>query len=121
MEISVQDKKLLRKQSILVILLNLLVIGGAYIITPLSLYATGFTFTKKYFTQWVIIMMIWLVFASGYILAFPLWQGRFALLKIVKSLFKKNHESSEEGILIEGLVTYTKDEEYVIVKEVPIH
>lgn len=120
MEISTQDKKTLRKQSILAIFLNLLVIGGAYIILPISFYGTGYTFSKKYFTQWVIIMMIWLFLASAYILVFPLWQGRYALFKMAKSLFRKNIESGEEGILIDENASYTENKEYVIVKEVPI-
>ncbi|RVX66629.1 hypothetical protein B0A52_09380 [Exophiala mesophila] len=56
------------------------------VLWPMPLYGTGYIFSKKFFTGWVVVGILWLFFSSFCVGIFPLWQGRKTMVHTVKSM-----------------------------------
>ena len=55
-----------------------------------SLYGTAYMFSKKFFTGWVIVSLLWAFFSFFSVTVFPIIEGRHLLLSWVKALFGKS-------------------------------
>ncbi|KIV97412.1 hypothetical protein PV10_01167 [Exophiala mesophila] len=56
------------------------------VLWPMPMYGTGYIFSKKFFTGWVVVGILWLFFSSFCVGIFPLWQGRKTMVHTVKSM-----------------------------------
>lgn len=54
-----------------------------------SLYGTAYKFSKKFFTGWVIVSLLWAFFSFFSVTIFPIIEGRHLLWSWAKSLFGK--------------------------------
>ena len=105
--VSKDVQKLLKRHSWLSLLVNLFVVLGVYIIICVALYGTKRDLSKSSFTGLIIVMLIWLVVASAYIILFPLWQGRQSMARIAKHFIlrgkseelTKTEQSSDQATL----------------------
>lgn len=88
-EVTSKSEKILNRQSWYSIGINVFILIGAYVIIPTALYGSSHDFSKKSFTAFIVIMLIWLVVAAAYIIVAPLWQGRDSISTIVRVLLKK--------------------------------
>lgn len=114
MKTSEDDKHILRKHSIYSLILNLVLLFGAYIILPVSYYSADYTFSKTYFTQWIIIMILWLLCSTMYIIAFPLWQGRKTILKIFLEVFVKSSPHDVHNLQMDTSSREIKKNSYTV-------
>lgn len=104
------------------------------VLWPMPLYGTGYVFSKKFFTGWCVVGILWLFFSAGCVGLYPLWEGRKSMARtskgIIRSLMgrgKGNVVSGQEGREITGIEkeesggnTYGKEmmlEEKVVAKE----
>jgi hypothetical protein len=55
-----------------------------------SLYGTAYMFSKKFFTGWVIVSLLWAFFSFFSVTVFPIIEGRHLLWSWAKDLFGKN-------------------------------
>lgn len=115
--VSDNDKRLLRKQSFFAIILSILLLVGGYIVIPLAYYGSNYTFSRKYFTLWIIIIMIWLILATLYILIFPLWQGRRLIRKMINSFLLKASLGNEDEVMGVTSLNNSVKKNYEIVTE----
>jgi len=53
------------------------------VIWPLPLYATGYVFSKGFFSTWIIIGNCWIIFSLFAVGIFPLWQGRKVIMTMI--------------------------------------
>jgi hypothetical protein len=53
------------------------------------LYGTAYQFSKKFFTGWVIVSLLWAWFAFFAVTVYPLIEGRHLLASWTKELFGK--------------------------------
>lgn len=79
----------LKRHSFYSILINIFFFFGIYIILCISLYGISRDLSRSSFVGLIIVMLIWLLCASIYIILFPLWQGRDSLVKLVKFMVGK--------------------------------
>jgi Na+/proline symporter len=56
------------------------------ILWPIPLYASGYVFSKRFFTGWVVAGIMWLFFSFCCVGLFPLWQGRQGLIATLKAI-----------------------------------
>lgn len=57
------------------------------ILWPMPMYGSKYVFSKKFFTGWVVVGIIWLFF-TGFIVAFlPLWDGRKQIFYTARGLY----------------------------------
>lgn len=61
-----------------------------------SLYGTAYKFSKKFFTGWVIVSLLWAFFSFFSVTVFPIIEGRHLLLSWTKALFGKRSTATNE-------------------------
>jgi Na+/proline symporter len=66
------------------------------ILWPIPLYASGYVFSKPFFTGWVVASIMWLFFSFCCVGLFPLWQGRQGLIVTFKAI-KLDFNTSREA------------------------
>lgn len=88
-ETNLKNEKTLNRQSWYSLGINFFILIVAYIAIPCGLYGSSQDFSKRSFTAFIVIMLIWLVVAAVYIVVAPLWQGRKSIMKVVRVLLKK--------------------------------
>lgn len=49
------------------------------VLWPMPMYGTGYVFSKKFFTAWVVIGIIWLFFSTFCVGIYPLFEGRHGM------------------------------------------
>lgn len=114
------EEKILVRQSQLSLGVNLFVILGVYVVITCALYGWGGDFSKRSFTAFIVVMMIWLMVAAAAIIFYPLWQGRKTIKKVVLCVLGRQAASdyssggdSQSSIIdpdgVEGLVAGKKN------------
>jgi len=103
-----EQRKLLRasfiaKTMTVVLTLSLLILW------PMPMYGSGYIFSEKFFTGWVVVGMLWLFFSLMCVGIYPLWEGRKSLahnvVSIIKDITGKEHPSKHhrpEATFTEG-------------------
>lgn len=103
-----EQRKLLRaswiaKTMTVVLTLALLVLW------PMPMYGTGYVFSQKFFTGWVVVGIMWLFFSMFCVGLYPLFEGRHSLKHNVWAIWRditgKEHPSKHhrpEATLVEG-------------------
>jgi len=103
-----EQRKLLRasfiaKTMTVVLTLSLLILW------PMPMYGTGYVFSEKFFTGWVVVGILWLFFSIFCVGLYPLFEGRHSLKHNIWSIFKditgKEHPSKHhrpEATYVEG-------------------
>lgn len=57
------------------------------ILWPMPMYGTGYIFSKKFFTGWVVVGILWLFCSAGCVGIYPLWEGRHTSGRTIKAIF----------------------------------
>lgn len=112
-----EEQRDLAKASKIAIILNLILLIGGYLIVPLTFYGTGYKFSKKYFTQWVIIIVICLILAALCIIFYPLYDGRESFKLLFKGITGGNKtqvfESESGQISSDGEIVEVQTESVI--------
>ncbi|CDK29428.1 unnamed protein product [Kuraishia capsulata CBS 1993] len=88
MDISDKQKKTLTTQSYASLIINVVIVLGIYILQVVAMYGVEDELSKKSFTGFIVVMLIWLLLAALYIILFPLWQGRKSLMFVFPRLLR---------------------------------
>ncbi|KAI6782551.1 uncharacterized protein J7T54_003562 [Emericellopsis cladophorae] len=93
-----ERKKLTRALKIASVTTVLLAISFL-VLWPMPLYGTGYVFSRKFFTGWVIVGVIWIFCTFIAIVIYPLWESRATLIKVTKTMLgmKTNDHPVVEG------------------------
>ncbi|KAL4785329.1 Sodium:solute symporter family-domain-containing protein [Aspergillus varians] len=51
---------------------------------PIPMYGSGYVFSKKFFTGWVVVGIIWLFGTAFGVIIFPLWEGRESISRTAR-------------------------------------
>jgi hypothetical protein len=57
------------------------------VLWPMPLYGTGYIFSPKFFTGWVVVGILWLFCSSFCVGVYPLWEGRHSLTNTFCSMW----------------------------------
>lgn len=57
------------------------------ILWPMPMYGTGYVFSKKFFTGWVVVGILWLFCSAFCVGLYPLWEGRHTSTRTIKAIF----------------------------------
>jgi hypothetical protein len=63
-----------------------------------SLYGTAYQFSKKFFTGWVIVSLLWAFFSFGSVTLYPIIEERHRLLSWVKEFSRKPKAGETESV-----------------------
>lgn len=56
------------------------------ILWPIPMYGSSYIFSKKFFTGWVVVGLLWLFCTSFGVVLFPLYEGRESIIRTVKMM-----------------------------------
>jgi hypothetical protein len=57
------------------------------VLWPMPMYGSGYIFSKKFFTGWVVVGIIWMFFSAACVGVYPLWEGRKTSIRTFKSIY----------------------------------
>ncbi|KAF2661959.1 urea active transporter [Lophiostoma macrostomum CBS 122681] len=57
------------------------------ILWPMPMYGSGYIFSKKFFTGWVVVGILWMFCSAFCVGLYPLWEGRHTSARTFKSIF----------------------------------
>ena len=80
------EQKKLKKAAIIARSTTVVMTLVLLVLWPMPLFGTGYIFSKKFFTGWVVVGIMWLFFSTLCVGIFPLWQGRKTMFHTVKSI-----------------------------------
>jgi len=58
------------------------------ILWPMPMYGSGYIFSKKFFTGWIVVGILWLFISSFCVGIYPLWEGRTTMKRTVLAIWK---------------------------------
>jgi hypothetical protein len=56
------------------------------ILWPIPMYGTSYVFSKKFFTGWVVVGLLWLFCTLFGVVVFPLYEGRESIVRVVRMM-----------------------------------
>jgi Na+/proline symporter len=56
------------------------------ILWPIPMYGTSYVFSKKFFTGWVVVGILWLFCTLFGVVIFPLYEGRESIVRVVRMM-----------------------------------
>lgn len=83
---NVEEQRALSKDSTIAKITTVLMTLILLVLWPMPLYGTGYIFSKKFFTGWVSMGILWLFFSAFCVGLFPLWKGRHSITDTFKSI-----------------------------------
>lgn len=57
------------------------------ILWPIPMYGSSYVFSKKFFTGWVVVGLIWLFCTLFGVVVFPLYEGRESIMRVSRMMF----------------------------------
>ena len=58
------------------------------ILWPMPMYGSGYVFSKKFFTGWVVVGILWLFCSAGAVGVYPLWEGRASMAHTFRGIVR---------------------------------
>ena len=58
------------------------------ILWPMPMYGTGYIFSKRFFTGWIVVVFIWLFCSAICVGIYPLWEGRETCSRTIKAIIR---------------------------------
>ncbi|KAI1869975.1 uncharacterized protein JN550_005565 [Neoarthrinium moseri] len=107
------DPPALAKASRRAKIVSLVLVLVFLIIIPFSLYGTGYTFSRNFFTGWTVVVFLWSWVAAAVIWFLPLWQARKTWLGVMRAALGKSRNKPQ----IEGLEVSDINQEQVVATE----
>lgn len=72
------------------------------VLWPMPMFGSGYIFSKKFFTGWVVVGIIWMFCSAVAVGLYPLWEGRATSIRTFKSIIR---DVSGKGRAGQPLVT----------------
>jgi len=76
----------LKKSAVIARSLTAFMALALIILWPMPMYGTGYIFSEKFFTGWIVVGILWLFCSAGCVGIFPLYQGRKTFARTIKSM-----------------------------------
>lgn len=67
--------------------LTLFLFLALIIVWPMPMFGSGYIFSKKFFTGWIVVWILWLFLTAFLVCLFPLWEGRHGIYTTVRGIY----------------------------------
>ena len=57
------------------------------VVWPLPMYGTHYIFSKRFFTGWVVVLIIWIFISAFCVILYPLWEGRHGIFTTLRGIY----------------------------------
>ncbi|TLD23107.1 hypothetical protein PspLS_07591 [Pyricularia sp. CBS 133598] len=101
-----QDMAKLHRASRIAKWLTCLMSISFLVLWPMPMYGSGYVFSKPFFTGWVTVGIIWIFASTAAVGVFPLWEGRYSILRVTRGMLGMGAKGGDSSEPIEGVVAY---------------
>lgn len=102
-----QEQRKLQRAAKIARGLTLFLTIALLILWPMPMYGSGYIFSKKFFTGWVSVAILWLFCSAFCVGVYPLWEGRHTSSRTIKAIFLDI--TGRRKPVIHGQATITHD------------
>lgn len=106
-ELAFEQQKLKRASIIAKSLTGIMTVA-LLVLWPMPMYGTGYIFSKKFFTGWVSVGILWLFCSAFCVGLFPLWEGRGSMANTMRGIVRDL--SGKRGAKLRGRVVEGREE-----------
>ena len=82
------ESKALHRASLIAKSLTALMTICLLVLWPMPMYGSGYVFSKKFFTGWVVVGILWLFCSTFCVGLYPLWEGKGSMAHTFKSIVR---------------------------------
>lgn len=82
-----EDEKILARYSKFARWVCLAVVLCFLILWPMPMYGSHYIFSKKFFTGWVVVGIIWIFFSVFAVVVYPLWESRYGIFYTMRGVY----------------------------------
>lgn len=83
---SEEETRLLNRAALYARTLTIFMALAFLILWPIPMYGSSYVFSKKFFTGWVVVGIIWLFITVFGVVVFPLYEGRASITRVVRMM-----------------------------------
>ncbi|MCJ1464469.1 hypothetical protein MMC07_003082 [Pseudocyphellaria aurata] len=110
----INDQAKLTRASTIAKILTASMTLALLILWPMPLYGSGYVFSKRFFTGWVVVGILWLLGSAFCVGLYPLWEGRGSMAHTFQGIMrdlKGGRGGVIKGRVVEGSVSGEEREE----------
>lgn len=97
----VEEKRMLLRASKISKIATVVMTLGFLVLFPFPMYGSSYVFSKKFFTGWVVVGILWIFCSLFCVGLYPLWEGRHSMAHTIKSIYRdatgKEHPSKHHA------------------------
>lgn len=86
-ELDPAEKALLDKYAKIARVITAVMAISLLVLWPMPMYGSGYVFSKKFFTGWVVVGIIWIFLSSFLVVFLPLWESRQGIFETFRGLY----------------------------------
>lgn len=86
-ELDPAEKALLDKYAKIARIITAIMALCLLVLWPMPMYGVGYVFSKKFFTGWVVVGIIWIFFSAFLVVLYPLWESRQGIFETFRGLY----------------------------------
>lgn len=106
----------LKRSSVIAKSLTVFMAISLLVLWPMPMYGSGYIFSRKFFTGWVVVGILWLFGSCFCVGLYPLWEGRHTMKRTGKSIFldltgKDGRGYAQRSMSMQGDVIVGKEKE----------
>ena len=99
-----EEERLLNRAAVYARSLCVFMVLCFLILWPIPMYGTSYVFSRKFFTGWAVVGIIWMFFTAFGVILFPLYEGRESIMRTVRMIVLDimGRRTGEKGIAAPG-------------------
>lgn len=82
-----EEEELLRRLAKIAVCICAFLTLALLIVWPMPMYGSGYIFSRKFFTGWVVVAIIWIFFTAFMVVVYPLWEGRHGIYTLCRGIY----------------------------------
>lgn len=82
-----EEEAVLKRSSKIAGIVCVVVALALIILWPMPMYGTGYIFSEKFFTGWVVVGIIWLFLSAFMVIIYPLYEGREGIYTSFRGIY----------------------------------
>jgi len=120
-QLSQKEQSKLQRASFIAKSMTVFMTIALLVLWPMPMYGTGYVFSRKFFTGWVVVGILWIFCSLGCVGLYPLWEGRGSLARVGRGIMLdlrggkgtvvRGEVAREESVSSEGMAVGEKVEE----------
>ena len=102
-QMSEKEQAKLQRASLIAKSMTVFMTVALLVLWPMPMYGSGYVFSRKFFTGWVVVGILWIFGSLGCVGLYPLWEGRKSIVRVGKGIMLDLRGG--KGTVVRGEIT----------------